>query len=107
MLPLFVVLDIPKIPSDPPFARMSPVPVSVLVMYNSPLLTVKSPVTFAAPITSNFEPGVAVPIPNELVEGFHTNKSSVLVVVNPTVTSTKGIYLFVLVVSKETAIEDA
>ena len=51
--------------------------------------------------------GFVVPIPNELVEGFHTNKSSVLTVVNPAVTSTNGMYLLVFVESEETAIEDA
>ena len=48
-----------------------------------------------------------VPIPNELEEGFHTNKLSVLTVVNPDVTSTNGMYLRVLVTSKATAIEVA
>ena len=48
-----------------------------------------------------------VPIPNELLEGFHTNKSSVLTVVNPAVVSTNGINLFVFVASKATAMEDA
>jgi hypothetical protein len=48
-----------------------------------------------------------VPIPNELVEGFHTNKLSVLKVVIPEVASTNGIYLEVLVESKETVIEPA
>ena len=51
--------------------------------------------------------GFVVPIPNESVEGFHINKLSVLTVVNPAVTSTKGMYLEVLDESKETAIEDA
>ena len=46
-------------------------------------------------------------MPNELVEGFHTNRSSVLAVVNPAVTSTNEMYLGVSVESKETAIEDA
>ena len=51
--------------------------------------------------------GFVVPMPNESVEGFHTNKLSVLTVVSPEVTSTKGIYLRVLVESKETLRLDA
>ena len=63
MLPLFVVLDIPNIPSDPPLLPKSPSPIPVVLMFNE--LTFVFPDIFALPITSNFALGIVVPIPTE------------------------------------------
>ena len=68
---------------------------------------VDNPIVLLLSVTKSFDVGFVVPIPNELVEGFHTNKSSVLTVVNPAVTSTNGMYLGVFVESEETVIEPA